>query len=120
MLTKSALEYVAGIYGILVGIFIPMIYLHGKLYFRNKRFSLRSLGSYIGRLAIIFILYGVVTAALLGTVGFLDSPEKMDELLESRWYVIGFFIGLLGGITLIKIGLRQAKKQFKPNKDVSL
>ena len=111
MLAESVLNYVAAVYGVFVGVFLPLIYLHGKLYFRQHKIGFRVLLTYLGRLAIIFILYGVVGSAFLFTVELLESAESFEQLLDSPWYLIGFSIGLFGSITLTVVGLRKGRKQ---------
>jgi len=114
MLTKSVLEYVAAAYGILVGTFLPLIYLHGRVYFRKNKFGFRVLLAYLARLAIIITFYGVLVGAfLLGAARYVSEDGFMES---SPWYLVGFFIGLLGSITFCVVGLRQARRQHKTDK----
>ena len=115
MLTPGVINYVAAVYGVLVGIFLPLIYLHGRLHFRKNKFGFRALLAYLGRLAIILVLYSVLVGAFLGGVSFLQSADGIDqiadEIIDTPWYMAGFLIGLLAGIASCVVGFRQARKQ---------
>ena len=110
MLVKGVLDYVAAVYGILVGAFFPLIYLYSKVYFRKNRFGFRVMMKYLGRLLIIFILYGLIVAAFFTSVEEFGSQDSFNLIFESSWYFVGFLIGLVGAILLCKVGLKQARK----------
>jgi hypothetical protein len=103
MLTKSVLEYVAAVYGILIGILLPLIYLHARLYFRKNKFGFHVLLGYLGRLAIIWILYCVLVGAFIIGVGYAVSAD-VEQIIGSPWYLVGSSIGFFGGIALCVVG----------------
>ena len=111
MLVKGVLDYVAALYGILLGAFFPLIYLYSKLYFRKNRFGFRVMLRYLGRLLIIIVLYGLLANAFFISVDRFGSPDSFKLIFESPWYFVGCFIGLVGAITLCIVGLRQARKK---------
>lgn len=110
MISESVIYYVSTLYGILLGVFFPLIYLYSKSYFRKNRFGFRVMLKYLGRLLIIIFLFVLITNSLLMSVGRFGDPESINRIIESLWYIIGFLIGLIGGVFLCIYGLRQARK----------
>lgn len=111
MLSDSVFNYIALLYGILLGLFFPLIFLHGKLYFKKHKLELRTLVGYFGRFAIVYIFYSVIVAAFVLVILMYKGERGLFSIVESNWYLIGIAIGLFGGMLLCKIGLRQARKQ---------
>jgi hypothetical protein len=109
MLAKGVLHYVAAIYGILVRAILPLIYLYSKVYFRNNRFGCRVMIKYLGKLLIIFVLYGIIVAALFTSIEKFGSKDSFNLIFDSPWYFVGFFVGLIGAILLCKIGFKHAQ-----------
>ena len=93
-----------------MGAIFPLIYLYSRVYFRKNRFGFRVMMKFLGRLLIIFILYGLIVAAFFTSIEKFGSKDSFNLIFESSWYFVGFFIGLVGAIVLCKVGLRQARK----------
>lgn len=115
MLVKGVLDYVAAVYGILVGAIFPLIYLYSRVYFRKNRFGFRVMMKFLGRLSIIFILYLLIVAALIISIEKFGSKDSFNLIFESPWYIVGCSIGFVGAILLCIVGLKQARKP-KENK----
>lgn len=111
MVANRVLEYIVTLYGVFVGGLLPLIYLHGRLYFRRNKFGFRVLLAYVGRLTIILSLIGVIAAMFAGVFEHFSPSNSIVQFFDTPWYFVGFSIGLLSSIVLCVVGTRQARKQ---------
>lgn len=110
MESNILLRYTGFVYGLFVGGFLPLLYLYTRLYFIRNTFTLKNFFSFLGRLGIILILFMVIIISILGLTGMYSSQERFNQMIESSWYLLGFFLGLTGGITSSVIGFKRSRK----------
>jgi hypothetical protein len=110
MLKEYVLKFVPASYGILLGIFLPLIFLDVKCYFRKNKLGIINVLKYLGRIYIIMLLFGVLFMPYFYLITVKYKEGNIDLIINSPWYPIGFFIGLSTGLIFFIIGLRKAKK----------
>ena len=114
ILSQTVLAYLAAVYGVLVGVLLPLLYLHGRVYFKRREFRIAVLFGYLGRLGIILLLYLILVGIVIQTVEGFGSPGDLERMIESRWYIVGAIAGLLVGIAFSVVGLRRAREHRRP------
>lgn len=93
------------IYGLSVGSFFPLLYLYVRVFYKKRDHKIKNLFILIGQ---IFLAMTVIDIFYLVLVKLYGS----FYLTNSVWNLIGFVIGLSGGITAAIKGSKRKRTQL--------
>jgi uncharacterized membrane protein len=106
MLRSITITILLGMWGILLGLFIPGFVAYSVLFLRRHGRSFKTVLKLCGRLFVLLLIASVLQQLVIYMIGL---PEQ--EVAESKSLIIGSCIGLYGSITALVIGNRRARRK---------
>jgi hypothetical protein len=111
MLTSSTLNLLNFVFGVVIGIYLPLASLSLFSFFRKTRIGFRLILAASLRLLMLLFGFFLVIAALGLSADFLQGSEKPEE--HALWLGLGIIVAFLAGTVLFLVGLWKARAQIQ-------